>query len=35
MVHGYGGRFLKKGSDGVWHDMCAKDAREKASQGKM
>ena len=34
-VHEYGGRFLKKGKDGLWHKMCAEDARKKCSQGKL
>ena len=34
-VKGYGGRFLKKGSDGLWHDMAERDAQKKACQGKI
>ena len=33
-VKGYGGRFLEKGTDGLWREMNEKDARKKASQGK-
>ena len=34
-VKGYGGRFLTKVSDGLWHEMDDGDARKKASQGKV
>ena len=34
-VREYCGRFLKKGDDGLWYDMCGEDARKKASQGKI
>ena len=34
-VHEYGGRFLKKGKDGRWHNMCAEDTRNKCSQGRL
>jgi hypothetical protein len=33
VVKGYGGRFLEKGEDGMWHEMSAKAQRKKASQG--
>mmetsp|Transcript_9504 Transcript_9504/g.20597 ORF Transcript_9504/g.20597 Transcript_9504/m.20597 type:complete len:358 (+) Transcript_9504:255-1328(+) len=31
-VREYGGRFLEKGADNLWHEMNEKDARKKASQ---
>ncbi|KAL9184617.1 hypothetical protein ACHAXT_012587 [Thalassiosira profunda] len=31
-VHKYGGRFLKKGSDGLWYEIEDEEARKKASQ---
>ena len=34
-VRDYGGRFLEKGTDGLWHEMNEKSARKKASQGKL
>lgn len=34
-VKEYGGRFLEKGTDNLWHEMSEKDARKKCSQGKL
>lgn len=31
-VKAYGGRFLEKGDDNLWHLLDEKDARKKASQ---
>ena len=34
-VKEYGGRFLERGNDGLWHQMNEKAARKKASQGEL
>ena len=34
-VKAYGGRFLKRGNDGLWYDLNDEVAREKASQGEF
>ena len=34
-VKAYGGRFLKRGQDGLWYEIDDQVAREKVSQGEF